>query len=146
MAVCYPDLAAHHRHRLDWVGLTLPGMMEEPGSLAGSASSPKPQRGPEPSHLMSLAIFISEAASVLSALRQPRWRRERQLGEFVLGRAEGQAGDVGDFIGHHLGKERVSIEARAHGGTAQREFKQVVERKVKAAKVGVELGDPAEAS
>ena len=51
----------------DWVGLTLPGMMEEPGSLAGSASSPKPQRGPEPSQRMSLAIFISEAASVLSA-------------------------------------------------------------------------------
>ena len=50
-----------------WVGLTLPGMIEEPGSLAGSSSSPMPQRGPEPSRRMSLAIFISEQATVLRA-------------------------------------------------------------------------------
>ena len=31
-----------------WVGLTLPGMIELPGSFAGSFSSPSPQRGPEP--------------------------------------------------------------------------------------------------
>ena len=50
-----------------WVGLTLPGMMEEPGSFSGMISSPRPQRGPEASQRTSLAIFISEAASVLSA-------------------------------------------------------------------------------
>ena len=49
------------------VGLTLPGMMDEPGSLAGRISSPRPQRGPEASQRMSLAIFISEQASVFSA-------------------------------------------------------------------------------
>ena len=49
------------------VGLTLPGMIEEPGSFSGSISSPRPQRGPEPSQRMSLAIFISDTASVLSA-------------------------------------------------------------------------------
>ena len=49
------------------VGFTLPGMMDEPGSFSGRVSSPKPQRGPEASQRMSLAIFISEAASVLSA-------------------------------------------------------------------------------
>ncbi len=49
------------------VGLTLPGMIEEPGSFAGRISSPRPQRGPEPSRRMSLAIFISEAARTLSA-------------------------------------------------------------------------------
>ncbi len=37
-------------------------MMEEPGSLAGSTSSPRPLRGPEPSRRKSLAIFISETA------------------------------------------------------------------------------------
>ena len=51
----------------DWVGLTFPGMMLLPGSLAGSDNSPIPQRGPEPSQRMSLAIFIKLAASVLSA-------------------------------------------------------------------------------
>ena len=49
------------------MGLTLPGMMLEPGSLAGRESSPKPQRGPDPSHLTSFAIFIREAARVFRA-------------------------------------------------------------------------------
>ncbi len=49
------------------VGLTLPGMIDEPGSLAGSTISPIPQRGPEPSRRMSLPIFIRLAASTLSA-------------------------------------------------------------------------------
>ncbi len=50
-----------------WVGLTLPGMIEEPGSLAGRISSPKPQRGPEASQRMSLAIFISATAASRTA-------------------------------------------------------------------------------
>ena len=50
-----------------WVGLTLPGMIELPGSFSGSRSSPSPERGPEPSQRMSLAIFISAAASVFRA-------------------------------------------------------------------------------
>src|SRR6188472_4721624 len=49
------------------VGLTLPGMIDEPGSFSGSTSSPSPQRGPDASQRTSLAIFISDAASVLSA-------------------------------------------------------------------------------
>ena len=50
-----------------WVGLTLPGMIEEPGSFSGSDSSPRPERGPEPSRRMSLAILNSDAATVLIA-------------------------------------------------------------------------------
>lgn len=45
-----------------WGGLTLPGMIEEPGSFSGSISSPNPQRGPEASQRMSLAIFIRAQA------------------------------------------------------------------------------------
>ena len=45
----------------------MPGMIEEPGSFSGSSSSPRPLRGPEPSHRTSLAIFMSEAASVVIA-------------------------------------------------------------------------------
>ena len=51
----------------DCVGLTFPGMIEEPGSFSGSSSSPRPERGPEPSHRMSFAIFMSETASVRRA-------------------------------------------------------------------------------
>ena len=46
-----------------WVGLTLPGMIELPGSFSGRISSPSPARGPEPSQRMSLAIFASGTAS-----------------------------------------------------------------------------------
>ena len=50
-----------------WVGLTLPGMIELPGSFSGIVISPRPERGPEAIQRMSLAIFISAAASVFSA-------------------------------------------------------------------------------
>ena len=49
------------------VGLTLPGMMELPGSFSGSEISPIPERGPEASRRMSLAILVSAAASVFNA-------------------------------------------------------------------------------
>ena len=49
------------------VGFTLPGMIDEPGSFSGRINSPSPARGPDPIQRMSLAIFISETASVLSA-------------------------------------------------------------------------------
>mmetsp|Transcript_26351 Transcript_26351/g.85098 ORF Transcript_26351/g.85098 Transcript_26351/m.85098 type:complete len:237 (+) Transcript_26351:453-1163(+) len=51
-----------------WVGLTLPGMIDEPGSLAGRASSPSPVRGPEPSKRTSSAMRIRTTASRFSAL------------------------------------------------------------------------------
>ena len=49
------------------VGFTLPGIIELPGSLAGSITSAKPARGPEPSRRKSLAIFIKVTASVFKA-------------------------------------------------------------------------------
>ena len=51
----------------DWVGLTLPGMIDEPGSFSGMNSSPMPQRGPLASQRTSLAIFIRPPESVRSA-------------------------------------------------------------------------------
>lgn len=54
-----------------WVGFTFPGMIEEPGSFSGKESSPRPQRGPDPRNLISLAIFIRETASVFRA--PERW-------------------------------------------------------------------------
>ena len=50
----------------DWVGLTLPGIIDEPGSLAGSTSSPYPALGPDPKNLISFAIFIRHTAVVFS--------------------------------------------------------------------------------
>ena len=50
-----------------WVGLTLPGMIDDPGSFSGSDSSPSPERGPDPSRRMSLAILNRLAATVFNA-------------------------------------------------------------------------------
>ena len=40
-------------------GLTLPGMMEEPGAIGGRFTSCRPQRGPEAMRRKSLQIFDS---------------------------------------------------------------------------------------
>ena len=80
-----------------WVGLTLPGMMLEPGSFSGRLSSPSPERGPEPSQRTSLAIFMRLTASVRMAAvgRDERVvRGERR--ELVGGAREGQPGQLGD--------------------------------------------------
>ena len=50
-----------------WVGLTLPGMMLDPGSLSGIMISPIPERGPDDSMRTSLPIFMSETATRLNA-------------------------------------------------------------------------------
>ena len=49
------------------VGLTLPGMIELPGSFSGSWISPRPLRGPEPRSRRSLATLLSAQAAVFSA-------------------------------------------------------------------------------
>ncbi|MDB6158146.1 MAG: iron-sulfur (Fe-S) oxidoreductase [Gammaproteobacteria bacterium] len=49
------------------VGLTFPGMMDEPGSFSGNSSSFNPQRGPEASQRTSLAIFMRATASPRTA-------------------------------------------------------------------------------
>src|SRR5476651_2645306 len=47
-------------------GLTLPGMIEEPGCRPSSSISPRPANGPEFIQRRSLAIFIKDTAVVLS--------------------------------------------------------------------------------
>ena len=48
-------------------GLTLPGMIDEPFCSSGSCSSTRPVRGPDPIRTRSLAIFVSDTATTLSA-------------------------------------------------------------------------------
>ena len=48
----------------DCVGLTFPGIIDEPGSLDGNINSPYPALGPEPKKRMSFAIFIKQTAAV----------------------------------------------------------------------------------
>lgn len=104
-------VAARYRHRnmvpMTWaqtmviashcVGLTLPGMIEEPGSFSGSSNSPMPERGPEPIRRISLAIFIRETARTLSMPESSTNASCGQGLEFVLGRHEIQTRNVGYF-------------------------------------------------
>ena len=82
-----------------WVGFTLPGMIDEPGSFSGRISSPRPQRGPEPIQRTSLAIFISETAQRLERAGSGHERVVRgERRELVGRRLERQAGVVGDLF------------------------------------------------
>ena len=49
------------------VGLTFPGIMDDPGSFSGRFNSPNPDRGPEAKKRRSFAILWIEHATVLSA-------------------------------------------------------------------------------
>ena len=67
--------------------------MLDPGSFSGKdANSPNPHRGPEPSHLMSLAIFISDTAEHSLYLKQPLLHHEQLVGQFILSADEGYVG------------------------------------------------------
>ena len=102
-----------------WVGLTLPGMIEEPGSFSGSDSSPRPERGAR-----------AEEADVVGDLEQRRGSRvDRAVAEHhgvvggqrleLVGRGdERQAGDRGDPLGHLLGEAHRRVEAGADGRAA----------------------------
>ena len=48
-------------------GLTLPGMIDDPGCSAGSRSSEMPVRGPDASSRKSLAMRLKSMASARSA-------------------------------------------------------------------------------
>ena len=88
-----------------WVGLTLPGMIELPGSFSGSLSSPRPQRGPEPSRRMSLAILVSDTASDVEHAGQLDERVvARQRLELVGRGLERQPGQLGDLVGEPVGE------------------------------------------
>src|SRR5690606_35034942 len=68
MVVSFPITWAHTIVRASTcVGFTLPGMIDDPGSLDGISISPIPERGPDANHLMSLAIFIKLTANCFNA-------------------------------------------------------------------------------
>src|SRR5580704_11002552 len=82
------------------VGLTLPGMIDEPGSLLGSFSSASPQRGPEASQRMSLAILISATASPRIAA-WPRTMASRAQRHELVGRGnKWLCRQVRNLLGH----------------------------------------------
>ena len=118
-----------------WVGLTLPGMMDEPGSFSGRASSPRPLRGPEPSQRRSSAIFISETASV----RRAPWVKTRaswaaRAANLLGAVTKGSPVHVGDRPRHPVAELGVRVEARAHGGAPGGQLVESGERQLERAR------------
>ena len=68
IAASLPTTFAHTMSTASGItGLTLPGMIEEPGCRSGIAISPRPVFGPEPIQRRSLQIFVRDTAIVRSA-------------------------------------------------------------------------------
>ena len=63
--------------------------------------------------------------------------------EFIRVRAEGQAGEFGDFLGGALGEFRVSIQAGADSGATNGEIEEAVESNSDARAIAIEKADPA---
>ena len=108
-----------------WVGLTLPGMMELPGSFSGMVISPRPERGPDAIQRTSLAIFISAVASVLSA----PWAATRaswaaSAANLLRRGLERQAGAARQFGGDAAGEFGVGVQARADRRAAGGQLQQ----------------------
>ena len=104
-----------------WVGLTLPGMMDEPGSFSGRSSSPSPLRGPEPSQRTSSAILMSDTASVFDgAVREHDSASCAASAANLLG-AVTKGSPVSSAIScrHPRAELGVRVEARAHGRAAR---------------------------
>ena len=113
-----------------WVGLTLPGMIDEPGSFSGRISSPRPERGPEPSRRMSLAILNSPVGQrVERAMHEDIGVVRRQRLELVRRADEGQAGDRGGALGEQAGEFRMRVEPGADRGAALRERIELLHRR-----------------
>ena len=126
------------------VGFTLPGMIDEPGSFSGRISSPSPARGPDASQRMSLAIFISDTASVLSApLANTSASCAASAANLLRRRHERQAGELGDLRRGALGELGVRVEPGADGGAADGELVEAGQHQLDALEVGVELRDVA---
>ncbi len=126
----------------DWVGLTLPGMMELPGSFSGILSSPMPQRGPEASQRISLAIFIKDAARVFSA----PWQNTSaslaaRASNLLRAVTNGRVGQARHFVGNAHGKLGVGIQSRPHSRSAEGQLIQMRKRRLHMLHPMFQLGD-----
>jgi hypothetical protein len=114
------------------VGFTLPGMIEEPGSLEGMMSSANPARGPHDIRRMSFARYGE------------RTQRARQLHQGVVGPLnrelvrcahERQIGKAGDFPRSSLAEPGLGIQAGTDRGPADGEPIDSLERILETLKI-----------
>ena len=98
-----------------------------------------PARGPEPSQRMSLAIFISAAASVLSAPDANTNSSCEASAANLLGCERNGSPSGRRACGGAFGELGMRVQAGADGGAADREIVEPVERFAAARDTAVEL-------
>ena len=104
-------------------GFTLPGMIELPFWSSGRKISERPARGPEPIRRRSLAIFVSETATTLSAPEaSTRPSRAACASKWSAGAEIGETGVGGEVVAHACGELRVRVQARPGGRPAERDL------------------------
>ena len=106
------------------VGLILPGMIDEPGSLSGMRDPPKPARGPLAYQRTSLAIFIATCRSVRSGRAGVDHRVVRRQRRELVRRAEMNGLPVSFAISRAATSRRSAPSALRPGadrGAAERE-------------------------
>ena len=103
-------------------GLTLPGMIDEPGWRSGRRISARPVRGPLAIQRMSLAILTSATASARSSPDRLDQAVPGAVGGEVVGRLGQRQVQVRGQPGDHGGRTRRALMPGAHGGAAERQL------------------------
>ena len=107
------------------VGLTLPGMMDEPGSLAGMAISPSPvarTRG-KPAHIVRELHHVARER-LDRAVREHQLILRRERVELVGRGDKGLSGQIRDGRGDRPVKAVGGVESRADRRAAERQLPQ----------------------
>ena len=128
----------------DCVGLTLPGMIDEPGSFSGIVISPMPLRGPggQPAHVVGdLHQRAGERAQRGAGGHQGVVGGEGR--ELVRRRHERAARLLRHLARREVAELRVRVEAGADRGAADRQLVEARDRLAHDAEAVVELGHPA---
>ena len=107
-----------------WVGFTLPGMIDEPGSFSGMRSSPMPaaRAGGEPAHVVG---DLHERAGQRLAARRCAFTSAScadSAANLFGARRNGMPGQLGDLRGGAVGEARVGVEAGADRRAAERQL------------------------
>ena len=116
------------------VGLTLPGMIDEPGSLAGMRSSPRPPRGPDASQRTSSACLASARRAAFSAPCSATSASSPASAANLLGApVKRQSGQLREPRHRAIAELRVRVQPGADGGAAERELEHARQRELQRA-------------
>ncbi|KAI1698396.1 hypothetical protein Ddc_19120 [Ditylenchus destructor] len=124
-------------------GLTLPGMMDEPGCSACSSISASPPADRSSSSAGRWRSHQRHRHALERARQRHRRVLRRQRGEEVRRRTEAQAGEGGQLLAEAAREVRMRVDAGAHRGAALRELAHRRQQRTQLRAPRVHLRQPA---